>query len=78
MNSNGLTICTPLTDGDKINCGISGQDVQIAIDALAPRADPIDPKDYSVELSWTMSNIKNAASIRPSGGFAKVRVLDIK
>lgn len=78
VNAGGATtVCTTLDQVDKIICGISGNDIQITMSELAPRAaaDPVDPRNYEQTFSWTMSNIGNPGSVAPSGGFTGLKFL---
>lgn len=65
---NKQTKITPLNDGDQIDGGISGNDIQITFVNMAER-----PDTYKFE--FTMDNVKNAGSIKPSGGFTGMRII---
>jgi hypothetical protein len=65
---NAPTTITPLNSDDKIEGGISGSDVQIELVNMADR-----PDGYKFE--FTMDNVKNAGSIKPSGGFTGMRII---
>jgi hypothetical protein len=78
VNAGGkTTVCTPKNADDKIICGISGNDIQIEFKEMAARqpADPNDPRNYDMTLEWSMSNIGNPASVKPSQGFQNMRIL---
>lgn len=78
VNADGkTTVCTPKNPDDEIICGISGNDIQIELKNMAPRApaDPANPRNYEMTLEWSMTNIGNPGSVKPSEGFKDMRIL---
>lgn len=61
MNAEGQTIVTPADEKDKLNVGISGNDIQIILQELAERPETIDSYTQSIEFS--MTNIRNPPSL---------------
>lgn len=80
VNAKGLaTVCTPELPEDVMNCGISGNDIQIIMLGLSDRGEPKQNDDgsfdYSQTLVWTMSNIANPPSVEQSSGFTNLKIL---
>ena len=70
VNGNGqATVCTPSNSDDTIICGISGNDIQITLHNLAPRAEDKVARIYDQTIGWTMTNIQNPPSLQESDKF---------
>lgn len=63
VNARGQqSLCKTVNPQDSIVCSISGTDIQITITQIST----------PFAFSWTMTNIGNPGSVKPSGGFTKI------